>query len=156
GGAPGDGPWINVYGITETFRRTLLDHWPLWRSSRDHHAPGEPMSHDQWVYFLAHALGGVRALDADLLGYRQHGTNVCGFVVPRRRTLLNTLTENLGAVAREVAGDRGVLTAKKKSLAELFEAMALAAESRARICDEMQRAAAPRHPAAGVAQYYQD
>lgn len=70
--------WAPVLGLVQVFRRSLLEFWPLWASSVDQNRSSERMAHDQWVYFLAQALGGVQLIGEPLLSYRQHGRNTCG------------------------------------------------------------------------------
>jgi glycosyltransferase involved in cell wall biosynthesis len=69
----------NPYGFTMVFRRSLLDHSRLWPMSLDHNWAGEPMAHDQWVYFMACVLGSVWYVNERLVAYVQHGRNVIGW-----------------------------------------------------------------------------
>jgi glycosyltransferase involved in cell wall biosynthesis len=86
--APGNGiiprvatatPMNNPYGCTMVFRRSLLDFANLWPMSLDHNWAGEPMAHDQWVYFMACLFGSVRYLNERLISYVQHGNNTIGW-----------------------------------------------------------------------------
>ncbi|MDR2726782.1 MAG: glycosyltransferase, partial [Deltaproteobacteria bacterium] len=43
--------------------------------------PGEAFMHDWWLLLVAGALGGVRAVDAPLVRYRQHGANLMGAAI---------------------------------------------------------------------------
>lgn len=78
--------WAAVLGLVQVFRRSLLEFWPLWASSIDQNRSSERMAHDQWVYFLAQALGGVQLLREPLLSYRQHDLNTWVWVNTAFRT----------------------------------------------------------------------
>jgi glycosyltransferase involved in cell wall biosynthesis len=69
----------NPYGLTMVFRRSLLAHSRLWPLSLDHNWAGQPMAHDQWVFFMAGVLGTVDYVSARLAAYVQHGHNVIGW-----------------------------------------------------------------------------
>jgi glycosyltransferase involved in cell wall biosynthesis len=73
------GLMANPYGLTMVFRRSLLDFANLWPMSLDHNWAGEPMAHDQWVYFMACVLGSIRYLNERLAAYVQHGDNAIGW-----------------------------------------------------------------------------
>lgn len=77
-------PMLNPYGFTMMFRRRLLDFADLWERSVDNLHAGQPMAHDQWLFFLASAFGTVAYLAEPLAGYRQHGANTYGFAAPAR------------------------------------------------------------------------
>jgi glycosyltransferase involved in cell wall biosynthesis len=73
------GIMANPYGFTMVFRRSLLDCASLWPMSLDHNWTGEPMAHDQWVYFMACVLGSIEYVNERLVSYVQHGHNVIGW-----------------------------------------------------------------------------
>lgn len=75
-------PMRNPYGFAMVFRRRLLDFSDLWEKSVDNLQLKERMAHDQWVFFLASALGTVAFIDEPLAGYRQHDNNTYGFGRP--------------------------------------------------------------------------
>jgi glycosyltransferase involved in cell wall biosynthesis len=72
-------PWYSSYGLTQAFRAELRRYDDLWSTSLNHvHRQDEPLSHDQWYFFLAQMFGRVEFVDASLVRYRQHGTNSVG------------------------------------------------------------------------------
>jgi glycosyltransferase involved in cell wall biosynthesis len=73
------GLMANPYGFTMVFRRSLLDYARLWPMSSDHNWAGEPMAHDQWVYFMACILGSIEYVNERLVAYVQHEHNVIGW-----------------------------------------------------------------------------
>jgi glycosyltransferase involved in cell wall biosynthesis len=86
-------PWNSSHGITQLFRRNLLDLSSDWANSIDHRHAGV-LAHDQWFFFLASALGKIKYLADPLVLYRQHDQNTFGFkgkmsLVKRVRELLS-------------------------------------------------------------------
>ena len=80
---PMDGsPWVSPFGFATSFRTRLMKFLPLHGLSVDTYHPGEPLAHDQWVTFLASALGCKAYIEEPLVDYRQHGANTFG--VPRK------------------------------------------------------------------------
>lgn len=70
------GPWNHSYGLVQIFRADLRQFDDLWDESLNHITdPQDILTHDQWYFFLAEALGRVEFLDEPLLEYRQHGSN---------------------------------------------------------------------------------
>lgn len=74
----------NPYGFAMVFHRRLLQFADLWAGSCDNLHSHLPMAHDQWLFFLASALGTVAYVDEPLAGYRQHGSNTYGFAAPQQ------------------------------------------------------------------------
>jgi glycosyltransferase involved in cell wall biosynthesis len=70
------GPWSVFYGCTMVFTKRLFE--LVDPSQRGAHTfePGKVLSHDLWVYFLAHSVGQVMADPQALIDYRQHSGNV--------------------------------------------------------------------------------
>jgi glycosyltransferase involved in cell wall biosynthesis len=89
-----------VTGATTVFRRSLLDSALPF--------PAEWL-HDEWLSFIAAAIGRVDLLEEPLIEYRQHGTNQVG---EKRHTLLDKVRK-----ATDPRGDKHVERARK---AELF------------------------------------
>ena len=77
-------PWESALGFTQVFRRWLCDYDRLWRSSADHQSAHEPLAHDQWYFFLASSLGTIVNVEAPLVRYRQHDSNVFGWSKVKR------------------------------------------------------------------------
>ena len=73
------GPWLHALGFTEVFRRSLLQLDDLWPQSLDQDRSGEPLAHDQWVFFLASVFGTIVYIDDPLVSYVQHGANTYGW-----------------------------------------------------------------------------
>ena len=70
------GPWNHSYGLVQLFRSELRQFDDLWDESLSHITePQDILTHDQWYFFLAEALGRVEFLDEPLVEYRQHGSN---------------------------------------------------------------------------------
>jgi len=76
-------PYFNGWGNSMTFRRELVHLFPRQRRPQQPERPGSPLSHDQWIYTLAAALGRVSHITAPLLLYRQHGLNAEGVELPK-------------------------------------------------------------------------
>lgn len=72
-------PWVHGQGFSQVFRRSLLEFNFLWPTSINHHHPTERMAHDQWIAFLAHALGSTTYISDPLVSYRLHDNNTCGW-----------------------------------------------------------------------------
>ena len=72
-------PWLFGLGFTTVLRKDLLVLNELWRNSIDHFFLEEPMSHDQWFFFLASVLGRIAYIGENLARYRQHDANLYGF-----------------------------------------------------------------------------
>lgn len=58
------GPLLRIFHPSERYTPNVVD--PLLSA------------HDRWVYFLAHAAGGIQLIKEDLVQYRQHGENLYG------------------------------------------------------------------------------
>jgi len=120
-------------GATVAFRRTLFDlASPL---------PSEWI-HDEWLAIIASAVGTVRVTDAEVIDYRQHGSNQIGVAAPtllyRAQRMLATSPDRNSTLARraEVLSDwldaAPAVTAEKRA----------AAHNKTRF--EQQRAALPK------------
>ena len=102
------GIMANPYGFTMVFRRSLLDYARLWPMSLDHNWAGEPMAHDQWVYFMACVLGSIKFVNERLVAYVQHGRNAIGWRGHRGwSTLLRSVFENHAEQYRRYAAAAG-------------------------------------------------
>ncbi len=77
-------PLSNPYGFSMLFRRELLELSEFWSRSIDNLDSRQCMAHDQWLFFLACALGTIAFIDEPLAGYRQHGSNTYGIEAPIR------------------------------------------------------------------------
>jgi glycosyltransferase involved in cell wall biosynthesis len=84
-------PLNNPYGFSMLFRREFLALSDLWPRSIDNLDSHQRMAHDQWLFFLACALGTIAFIDEPLAGYRQHGANTYGIeaAIRTRRDRLN-------------------------------------------------------------------
>ena len=72
-------PWYSSYGLTQVFRAELRNYDELWSTSLNHvHLEDEPLSHDQWYYFLAQMFGSIEFVPESLVRYRQHASNTVG------------------------------------------------------------------------------
>jgi glycosyltransferase involved in cell wall biosynthesis len=71
-------PWLATPGFTMVVRSSLL-HLLHGATRPRSTVEGDVMSHDEWIYFLAHVTGDV-VMVADVLAlHRQHERNVAGF-----------------------------------------------------------------------------
>ncbi|WP_051749113.1 glycosyltransferase [Nevskia soli] len=80
-------PWLNVPGFSMTFARKLFETLPWSSRPADPNVPREMLAHDQWIYFLAHALGTTAMLPLTLVNYRRHKASVTA--VQNRRKRIN-------------------------------------------------------------------
>jgi glycosyltransferase involved in cell wall biosynthesis len=72
-------PWFYPQGFSMVFCRSLITEFS-WKDRPISHLEPLPKAHDQWVYFLASAIGKVAVLSDELVLYRQHQKNTCGAV----------------------------------------------------------------------------
>ena len=77
-------PFLVHNGHSLVLRRALLDVLPLDQRPANPHDPDHQMPHDDWISFLASALGCTRILPDALVCYRLHPGNVSDAF--RRRT----------------------------------------------------------------------
>lgn len=108
-------PFSFPRGFTQVVRRELLSFEPYHLKSKDIGDPSEPMSHDQWFFFLSVVLGKVRYHDTALALYRQHESNWSGAVETRSREIMRRLADRRHEYER--------LPVIWKSRAELISAM---------------------------------
>ncbi len=127
-------PWAKVYGITQVFRRSLIRFNDMWADSVDHFAPDQPMSHDEWFYFLAHAFDAVRYVPLDLIDYRQHTNNICGFQEVEQDGQMQKIAGNF----RIVAGRSREFEDKKEKLAGYWTGLAAGSRYRAQVLPKLQ------------------
>ncbi|MEA2441077.1 MAG: hypothetical protein QOH76_2501 [Thermoleophilaceae bacterium] len=78
---------IDAPGMAMLFRRELLDAADFDSRPPSRYGNGRQMLHDEWVFFLAGALGRIALIAEPLLLYRQHGANDSGGWVEHRRRL---------------------------------------------------------------------
>ena len=71
-------PFKSPNGLLMLFRADLRRFDDLWDMTTDQNEGDVVLAHDQWYFFLARALGGVRFIDEPLLVYRQHESNTLG------------------------------------------------------------------------------
>jgi glycosyltransferase involved in cell wall biosynthesis len=72
-------PWTTPPGFAMVFSAKLLRAIDWKHRPQSHLAPlGTPKLHDQWIHFLAGALGQTVYLTDHLTLYRQHSSNACG------------------------------------------------------------------------------
>ncbi len=72
-------PFFTFYGMTLVFRRSLMPENLLSLARPlDHSMPNTPVSHDQFIPFLASVLGKIVFINEPLVRYRVHSRNTCG------------------------------------------------------------------------------
>jgi glycosyltransferase involved in cell wall biosynthesis len=81
-------PWFLAPGNAMVVSRGVLD-VDFSQRPRGLGPNDTPMTHDEWVYFIATALGSTRFSAETLVQYRQHGENVFG--APRRPPLRHSI-----------------------------------------------------------------
>lgn len=128
--------WAPVLGLVQVFRRSLLETWPLWSLSTDHNRASERMAHDQWVYFIAQALGRVQLVPQALLSYRQHNGNTCGL---SRHGVSHDALRPKAVVADMLRGRPHSRKLKKDVIVEGLRLYRPAAESRMAVVAEIAK-----------------
>ena len=85
-------PWANCPGFSQLFHRSLLQFSDL-RVQQDGRTGAGLMPHDNWLFFVASALGAATYVDLPLVQYRQHAANTAGY--PKQRNILEQLYSKL-------------------------------------------------------------
>lgn len=87
----GADPWLTAPGFAMVFDAALLRiaDWRRRPPSRD--LDGHAMDFDEWVYFMAWAVGEIGFIGESLARYRQHGSNLFGAPDHGRRARLRKL-----------------------------------------------------------------
>lgn len=109
-------PWDVFFGLTQVFRRDLLDLIASDRRGLDNHAVGSPLSHDRWIHFLGDSFGKTVILPDRLVRYRQHGKNAYGGL---RKGLLLRLRGKLVASAEIMDMHHGIAAHRASLLREV-------------------------------------
>jgi glycosyltransferase involved in cell wall biosynthesis len=150
-------PWAKVYGITEVFHRALLDYSDLWPASVDHFDPSQRMAHDQWIYFLAHAFGAAIYVPQDLINYRQHNANICGFQPLKTGNPFTNAFKTVRLLLSRVKDGRE-FSQKRDTLANYWEGLSLGAKNRAVLLSQIVERSPPTsklQAPSSMIQYYQ-
>ncbi len=124
--ALGVDPWGPSPGFALVFDKRLLElaDWETRPPSRD--LDGHLMDFDEWIFLLGWAVGGLGMIDACLVQYRQHGSNLFG--APGRR--LPALVRKL--LSEEFATQAGRTAFASATAGYLDEASAKAASGETR------------------------
>lgn len=109
-------PWLTVPGFLQVFRRDLTEYSRFQPLSYDANWPGRPLPHDRWFYFLASVFGRIGFVGADLVQYRQHGTNVYGAYTDRRSHL-----DRLAAGVRFIRAAASAANSRSQLLRQMRE-----------------------------------
>jgi glycosyltransferase involved in cell wall biosynthesis len=131
-------PWTVVLGLTLVFRRKLLSYSDLWELSIDQKYPNEPLAHDQWLVFLAHAFNSLHHIPRPLLSYRQHATNVFG-LRDRSKDLDIGIKGNLRAITQAVLGKTDLARMKRRILHEQMMGRGVGSQSRMDILEKIHK-----------------
>ena len=142
-------PWWNPNGFTQIFRSSLLKH-SSWRERTPSYENDDiPLAHDQWVMFLAWAMGKISYHQAELVSYRQHGANLYGqravrfsqrvrFILEDRTTSYNRMAvvcRSFASLLIEIASDEAPpLKVRARVTAESLKQLALHYADRAEAC----------------------
>jgi glycosyltransferase involved in cell wall biosynthesis len=118
-------PWMLVPGNAMFFSRKVLD-LDFSRRPRGLGTNDAPMTHDEWTYFIATAIGRTHFSSETLVRYRQHGANVFG--APGRSLLRDSVAP----------GDYCFLAGRALERSGFFEKLANSASSES---DHYRRAA---------------
>ncbi len=123
-------PWRSLTGMTYAFKRILLDAVP-WRDRPLSNMAPVPIPHDQWLLFVASAIGDVALIAEPLALYRQHGANQIGSAEEKGARRVVATARQTGAVFyQELASlaldwaralRRGAATATNPDLASRLE-----------------------------------
>ncbi|HEX8122387.1 MAG TPA: glycosyltransferase [Solirubrobacteraceae bacterium] len=94
---------VDAPGMAMLFRHDVLSLGEFETRPLSRYGSDRRMMQDEWVLFLAGAVGPVRLLADTLLLYRQHGENYCGPVERRRQLTLRPETADYGNQAEHFA-----------------------------------------------------
>ena len=95
---------VDAPGMAMVFPRGLLETADFDARPASRYGGGGQMLHDEWVCFLAGALGPIRLVAEPLVLYRHHDSNHSGGWVDRQRTVsLRPATEDYVRAARYTA-----------------------------------------------------
>jgi glycosyltransferase involved in cell wall biosynthesis len=147
--------WSNPLGLTQIFRRRLLDFQHLWPGSVDTHRAGARAAHDQWFYYLASNLGHVAYAPERLLAYRQHGRNAVGFR-PARRAISRWAAKprsdgNYGAMLEAFC--RALRQAEADGLASQWPELGAAIRSNERLLERVRHSHQSHHAGSVVRRF---
>jgi glycosyltransferase involved in cell wall biosynthesis len=121
--------WRINFGFTQVFHRSLLEFSHLWESSVDIFAEG---GHDGWIAFLASLYDETVIIDDVLVYYRQHSTNVVGFVHPASAV---NIKRNLSAILSRFYDRGGEFQKKRQRMIGSMQCYAAAAVARGRVIE---------------------
>lgn len=126
----------NAPGFTQVFRRELLEICDPRLRPLDPTKPTELLAHDQWVEFIADALGKSYFVCDNLALYRQHGSNLYGAFLTGpglsifSRIYKNANREYFGMISEVARGKAeilsGISTDRYRGRADVLENMASA------------------------------
>jgi hypothetical protein len=102
--------------MTQVFRRDLLALINIRQRGLDSHAPNSLLSHDQWIYFLAHSLGKIVTLAHPLAACRQQGRGAYG---GRRKSLFHRLRARLAGPGEMLRKREAIALHRAHLMAEL-------------------------------------
>jgi glycosyltransferase involved in cell wall biosynthesis len=115
-------------GMAMVFARRLLDVADFDSRPPSRYGNGNRMLHDEWVFFLAGAIGRISLLAEPLVRYRQHGANESGGWVDRRRRLaLRPAVRDYRLAAEHTAACADYLERSSSGDPQLAERLAAAA-----------------------------
>jgi glycosyltransferase involved in cell wall biosynthesis len=121
--------WRINFGFTQVFHRSLLEFSHLWGSSVDIFAEG---GHDGWIAFLASLYDKTIVIDDVLVYYRQHNTNVSGFIHPASAV---NVKHNLSAILSRIYGRGDEFQKKRQRNIGSMKCYAAAAVARGRVIE---------------------
>lgn len=125
------GEWSIIRGFTIVIKRDLIRFNDLWRLSADPHDPTERAAHDQWFYFLGRAFDTLEHVEAPLVSYRLHGSNLYGGVKPAGVGIDQRLSKNRALIASALVGRGKDAATKRNVLYKTLLGRGLASGSRA-------------------------
>jgi glycosyltransferase involved in cell wall biosynthesis len=85
---------IDTPGLAMVFRRDLLDVFDFASRPHSRYVREAQMMHDEWLTFIAGVLGSIAVVPEPLVRYRQHGSNVSGWVRRQRNTTLQPAAQD--------------------------------------------------------------
>lgn len=140
-------PWYIPPGCAMVFSRRLVSDLPWQRRPTNFWRGHGPLAHDQWIYFLANAVGSIVYVPEVLIKYRRHGGTTTPYGTPPPRLQAVKLVLEAGAekyerfhrFAREygeflgelAGGCSGPLREKLAAAARFYQQLSRALQDRA-------------------------
>jgi glycosyltransferase involved in cell wall biosynthesis len=123
--------WRINFGFSLVFHRSLLEFSHLWELSVNH-VDEAKVGHDSWIAFLGSLFDKTLVIDDVLVYYRQHNTNVSGFLHPASAV---NIKHNVSTILSRAYGRGGEFQKKRQGMIYNMRRRAMAAAARERIIE---------------------